>query len=141
VGAKSLATTVGTRTPALTSTDTIGGPTIGLYREFGEDFINDRRDALNLKAWTPLWDLRNQIACHSLGRRYIAIHVPVWTEGHYMGFRRVNRATLDTEYDEKVNLARLLRDWQEDVIVVLDEIQAKLERAVRGDGGDGSPAA
>jgi hypothetical protein len=58
-----------------------------------------------------------------------------------MGFRRVNRATLDTEYDEKVNLARLLRDWQEDVIVVLDEVQANLERAVRGDGGDGSPAA
>jgi hypothetical protein len=112
-----------------------------LYSEFGEDFLKNRRDALDLKAWATFWDLRNLIACHSLGNRYLGTHVPIWTQGYYLGFRRVNKTTSEHEYSHKVNLAPLLRGWQQDAIVVLDDLQERVDRAVRGDGGNGPPAA
>lgn len=112
---------------------------ITLYKQLEVTPRPDLRPDLNLKAWREVYNLRNWIACHSLGFDFITTHVPLWTEGHYVGFSQVKRKTLDKDCDEMVNLANLLRDWQQDVIVILDDLQPRLERAVRSNQGTTPP--
>jgi hypothetical protein len=106
---------------------------VRLYKQLEETSLPSERTDLTLKAWGDLYKLRNWIAVHSLGNDFITTHVPSWTEGYYVGIGQVNTTTRKRHYNEKIDLQRLLKDWQEDVLKMIDDIQPRLERAVRGD--------